>query len=126
MRNIHSRSDALASLEARLEALDRVSGLRVSSAARGGRDDHFASLGASVVHDLYAAGPADAVAVNAFGLGMAVRAAAGRPIVWGLHEMMAQEAGRPHGPGLHEMGLSPRDLLLVRTRDVQALSLIHI
>ncbi|MFN3877344.1 MAG: ImuA family protein [Brevundimonas sp.] len=78
-------------------------------------------MGKSVVHDLYAAGPADAVAVNAFGLGMALRAAAGRPIVWGLHEMMAQEAGRPHGPGLHEMGLSPRDLLLVRTRDVQSL-----
>nr|WP_314434984.1 hypothetical protein [uncultured Brevundimonas sp.] len=74
-----------------------------------------------MVHDLYAAGPADAVAVNAFGLGMAMRAAAGRPIVWGLHEMMAQEAGRPHGPGLHEIGCSPRDLLLVGTRDVGAL-----
>lgn len=121
MRNIHSRPDALASLKARLETLDRASGLRVSSAGRGDKDDHFASLDARGVHELHAAGPADAVAVNAFGLGMAMRAAAGRPIVWGLHEMMAQEAGRPHGPGLHEMGLSPRDLLLVRTRDVQAL-----
>lgn len=121
MRNIHSQLDALALLKIRLEALDRAGGLRVSAGARADGDEVFASLGTSGVHDLYAAGPADAVAVNAFGLGMAVRAAAGRPIVWGLHEMMAQEAGRPHGPGLHEMGLSPRDLLLVRTRDVQAL-----
>lgn len=121
MRNIHSQPDALASLKSRLDALDRASGLRFSSGVREGSEDVFSPLDTGVVHDLYAAGPADAVAVNAFGLGMALRAAAGRPIVWGLHEMMAQEAGRPHGPGLHEMGLSPHDLLLVRTRDVQSL-----
>ncbi|MFK0299216.1 ImuA family protein [Brevundimonas sp. NPDC090276] len=73
------------------------------------------------MHELYAAAPTDAVAVNAFALALALRAATGRPIVWGQHEMMAHEAGRPHGPGLHEMGLSPRELLLVRTRDVQTL-----
>jgi len=121
MENICSRPDALAALKTRLEALDRAGGRRVGAGARAGGDDAFAPLATGVLHDLYAAAPADAVAVNAFGLGMALRAAAGRPIVWGLHEMMAQEAGRPHGPGLHEMGLSPRDLLLVRARDVQTL-----
>lgn len=121
MRNIHSQPDALAALKTRLEALDRAGGRRVGAGVRAGSDDAFAPLATGVLHDLYAAAPADAVAVNAFGLGMALRATAGRPIVWGLHEMMAQEAGRPHGPGLHEMGLSPRDLLLVRTRDVQTL-----
>jgi len=121
MQNTHSQPDALAALKTRLEVLDRAGGRRVETVAREGDDDVFAPLATGVLHDLYAAAPADAVAVNAFGLGMALRAAAGRPIVWGLHEMMAQEAGRPHGPGLHEMGLSLRDLLLVRTRDVQTL-----
>ena len=121
MMNIYSQPDALAALKTRLEALDRAGGHRVGAGARKGKDDAFAPVAKGVLHDLYAAAPADAVAVNAVGLGMALAVAGGRPIVWGLHEMMAQEAGRPHGPGLHEMGLSPRDLLLVRTRDVQTL-----
>ena len=121
MKNICSQPDALAALKTRLEALDRSGARRIETVAHAGDDDAFAPLATGVVHDLYAPTPADAVAVNAFGLGMALAATAGRPIVWGLHEMMAQEAGRPHGPGLHEMGLSPHDLLLVRTRNVQTL-----
>lgn len=121
MRNICSQPDALTALKIQLATLHRVGGRRVDANVRAGSDDAFAPLATGVLHDLYASAPADAVAVSAFGLGMALRAAGGRPIVWGLHEMMVQEAGRPHGPGLHEMGLSPRDLLLVRTRDVQTL-----
>jgi len=120
MKNICSQSDALTALKARLETLDRTGGRRVA-ASPCAPEDAFAPLAAGVLHDLYAATPADAVAMNAFGLGMALRAAAGRPIVWGLHEMIGQEAGRPHGSGLHEMGLSPRNLLLVRARDAQTL-----
>lgn len=74
-----------------------------------------------VVHDLYADTPADAVALNAFGLGLAVRAAGGRAIVWGIHRQVETETGTPHGPGLHEMGLRPRDVLLVRAHDIQTL-----
>src|SRR5690606_26384867 len=121
MRSICSQPEALTALKARLDALERRGARRVATTERHAGEDVFAPLATGVVHDLYAAAPADAVAVNAFGLGMALRTAAGRPIVWGLHEMMAQEAGRPHGPGLYEMGLSPRDLLLVRARDVQTL-----
>lgn len=121
MQNIHSQLGDLAALKVRLDRLGRMSGHRAGHAQHAEDDDVLAQSFAGGIHDLYAAGPADAVAVNAFGLGLAMRVAAGRPIVWGLHEMMAQEAGRPHGPGLHEMGLSPRELLLVRTRDVQAL-----
>lgn len=120
MRNICSSSDRLTTLKARLEALSG-SGGRSAIFAPSQNGEIFESLGFGVLHDLYAAASADAVAVNAFGLGMALRAAAGRPIVWGLHEMMSQEAGRPHGPGLHEMGVSPHDLLLVRARNIQAL-----
>src|SRR5690606_31395276 len=101
MQNIHSQPEALAALKTRLEALDRAGGRRAGAGVRAGSDDAFAPLATGVLHDLYAAAPADAVAVNAFGLGLALRAAGGRPIVGGLHEMMAQEAGRPHGPGLH-------------------------
>jgi len=121
MENTSSNPDALLALKARLETLDRARGRNASAGARVKSDDAFEPLNVGVLHDLYAAAPADAVSVNAFGLGMALRAASGRPIVWVLHEMMAREAGRPHGPGLHELGLSPHDLLLVRTRDVQTL-----
>lgn len=82
----------------------------------------FAALVARAgLHDLYAASPADAVTLNAFGLALAASTAQGRPIVWGVQQMAAQEAGRPYGPGLNEMGLKPREVLLVRARDVQAL-----
>src|SRR5690606_39718625 len=121
MRNICSQPEALTALKARLEALERCGARRVATPERHAGEDVFAPLATGVVHDLYAAAPADAVGVNAFGLGMALRATAERPIVWGLHEMMAQEAGRPHGPGLHEVGLSPRELLLGRAGDVRTL-----
>lgn len=120
MRNICSRPDVLSALKARLEAMDTSISRRVRTTVRESCDS-FTPLATGVLHELYAVAPADAVAVNAFGLGQALRAAAGRPIVWALHEMMGQEAGRPHGPGLHEMGLSPNDLLLVRVRDFQSL-----
>lgn len=78
-------------------------------------------LAQGALHDLYAASPADAVTTGAFGLGLAVGAAAGRPVVWGLDAMSAQETGQPYAPGLNEMGLRPRDLLLVRARDIATL-----
>lgn len=78
-------------------------------------------LAPASLHDLYAASPADAVAAAAFGLGMAVGAAAGKPVVWGLDAMTAQEVGQPYAPGLNEMGLRPADLFLVRVRDASAL-----
>ena len=120
MKNKCSRADRLNALKGRLQTLERLSA-RAPQSPMAASEATPVEVAPQALHDLYAAAPADAVAVNAFGLGLALRAAAGRPIVWGLHDMMGQEAGRPHGPGLHEMGLSPRDLLLVRARDVQSL-----
>ena len=37
----------------------------------------------------------------------------GRPIVWALDRMAAQEAGWPYGPGLHGFGVDPDRLVLV-------------
>ena len=110
----------LAALRAHLASLDapvrRATTQRVQDPAAF--PDHWDR---GVLHDLYAATAADAVAVNAFGLGAALQAAEGRAIVWGLHEMAGREAGQPHGPGLHEMGLAPSGVLLVRARDIQTL-----
>lgn len=119
MENKRPQNNQIAALKARLATLDGACGRTTVSAESTGALP--LPLAHRTLHDLYAATPADAVATNAFGLGLAVEAAAGRPIVWGLHEMMAQETGRPHAPGLNEMGLRPRDLLLVRARDIQTL-----
>lgn len=73
------------------------------------------------LHDVYAASPADSVTANAFGLGLAAAAAAGKPVVWGLDAMTVQEVGQAYGPGLSEMGFPPHSLLLVRVRDVSDL-----
>ena len=115
--------DRLTALRAQLATLgmsQRASASRQAPASTG----FPAQWARGVLHDLYAATPADAVAVNAFGLGAGVQAADGRIVVWGLHEMMGIEAGRPHGPGLHEMGLAPSDVLLVRAPDIQTLLVI--
>ena len=60
MKNTCPQSDALTTLKTRLEALDRAGGRRVGAGVRAGSDDVFAPLATGVVHDLYAAAPADA------------------------------------------------------------------
>ena len=121
MQNICSSPNRLEALKAQLATLERRNGPARAAGPVPTNDDLSALTGAGGVHDLYAGAEADAVSVNAFGLGLALKAAKGRPLVWGLHEAVAREGGWPHGPGLHEMGLKPDDLLLVRARDVQTL-----
>lgn len=121
MQNICSSSDRLEALKAQLATLERRNGSVCAAGPVQPDDDLCALTAAGCVHDLYAGAEADAVSVNGFGLGLALKAAKGRPLVWGLHEAVAREGGWPHGPGLNEMGLKPDDLLLVRTRDVQTL-----
>jgi len=119
MENINP-NDRLTTLRAQLATLG-VSQKSAASRQASSSTEFPARWARGVLHDLYAATPADAVAVNAFGLGAGIQAADGRIVVWGLHEMMGMEAGRPHGPGLHEMGLAPSDVLLVRAPDIQTL-----
>jgi protein ImuA len=120
MKNIIRPDDRMSVLKAQLAALDGPA--RRPSLRRPRDREAFPDVWETgVVHDLYAQTPADAVAVNGFGLGLALQTAGGRAIVWGLHEMMGHEAGRPHGPGLSEMGLRPADVLLVWARDIQTL-----
>ncbi|CAL1692678.1 hypothetical protein MMB232_02859 [Brevundimonas subvibrioides] len=121
MRNIEEKEQRLVALRAGLAKLDRSRPARVRAARSSGDHDLLDRLEPRAVHDLYADTPADAVALNAFGLGLAVKAAGGRPIVWAIHRLVETETGTPHGPGLHEMGIRPRDVLLVRANDIQTL-----
>lgn len=121
MQNICSSPDRLEALKAQLATLERRNGPARATGPIQTDDDLSALTAAGGVHDLYAGAEADTVSVNAFGLGLALKAANGRPLVWGLHEAVAREGGWPHGPGLNEMGLKLDDLLLVRTRDIQTL-----
>lgn len=117
------RENRLATLRSRLASLETSSG--PATHRHNQNSASFSSVWTQgALHDLYAETPADAVVINAFGLGVAHQAAEGRIIVWGLHEMMGLEAGRPHGPGLHQMGLSPSDVVLVRASDIQTLLVI--
>ncbi len=73
------------------------------------------------LHEIHAETAADAVAANAFALGLASRATRERPLVWVVQNLASQEAGALHGPGLHEWGLRPESVLVVRVRDAVAL-----
>ncbi|MEH6677553.1 ImuA family protein [Phenylobacterium sp.] len=121
MRNKSSERGQIAALRTQLATLEGPGGGRVRTTSEAVAEFSPFSADFQGLHDLYADSVADAAAVNAFGLGLAQRVAAGRPIVWGLHDQMANEAGRPHGPGLQEMGVDPAGLLLVRVRDMKAL-----
>lgn len=73
------------------------------------------------LHDIHAETAANAVAANAFALGLASRATQDRPLAWVFQNLASQEAGGLHGPGLHEWGLRPETVLIVRVRDATAL-----
>ncbi|HEV7253898.1 MAG TPA: hypothetical protein VGN97_12500 [Mesorhizobium sp.] len=81
-----------------------------------------ASLGGGLsrvsLHEIHAVqGLADAVAAGSFGLGLALRAAEERPLVWVRQDFVDAETGGLYGAGLAAFGLDPRRLLLVRAGD---------
>lgn len=73
------------------------------------------------LHEIHAETAADAVAANAFALGLASRATRDRLLLWVFQKLASQEAGDLHGPGLHEWGLRPETVLIVRVRDATSL-----
>ena len=74
----------------------------------------------AALHELLAGGVADQPAAVAVALGLAGRAAQGRPLLWVRQDAQGMAMGRPHPPGLAELGLDPAQLLLVRTADAMA------
>lgn len=78
-------------------------------------------LGTHALHEIYAAAPADHVAVSGFALGIArdiARTRTAQPILWVRQDFLDGEAGRVCPAGLVEFGLDPTVLTLVRARDV--------
>jgi protein ImuA len=80
-----------------------------------------AALGGGIaraaLHEVYAPTTADLAAATGFAVGLAIRAAQERPILWVRQDVVDAEAGRLHPPGLAELGLNPSQILLVRVRD---------
>jgi protein ImuA len=73
------------------------------------------------LHELYAnEAVADAGAVAGFGLGVSLRAAGGRPLLWVRQRYVDTEAGWLYGAGLSAFGLDPAQLILLRARDPTA------
>jgi len=74
----------------------------------------------AALHEVLAPGTADLPAATGFAVGVAVRAAAGRPLVWVRQDPLEPETGGLSPLGLAELGLDPAELLLVRARDAAA------
>ena len=123
MRNTQSQSGTLAALRLRLAALERAAPEREAGRVQKESEHPYPwpRMEVGTLHDLYAETAEDGAAVCGFGLGLAITAAKGRPVLWCLQDMVRFEAGQPHGAGLFEMGLAPRDLIFVRVRDAQAM-----
>ena len=82
-----------------------------------------AALGGGIaraaLHEVYAPATADLAAATGFAVGLAIRAAQERTILWVRQDVVDAETGRLHPPGLTELGLDPARVLLVRARDAE-------
>lgn len=112
--------EALRRRLASMEAVPAVSGARFDL-GHPSLDRSLGGLSAEGLHEAYASTTADGAALNAFVLGLAMRGARGRPVVWALQDMAAREVGDPFGPGLEALGLNPDDMILVGASDPDAL-----
>lgn len=71
----------------------------------------------AALHEVYAASGGDAGAATGFALGLALKAAMGKPLLWAREDMLDIETGHVYAPGLTAFGLSPASLVMVRARD---------
>lgn len=108
------RSLAEAALRSAPAAMGRVSfGVAGLDAVLGG------GLVRAALHEVYAPGTPDLAAATGFAVGLAIRAAGQRPILWVRQDYLDSETGALHPPGLSELGLDPARVLLVRARDAE-------
>jgi protein ImuA len=73
----------------------------------------------AALHEIYASGTADLAAATGLSVGLAIRAAGTRPILWVRQDVLDAETGRLHPAGFVELGFDPSRILLVRARDAQ-------
>jgi protein ImuA len=71
----------------------------------------------AALHEVGSQGTADLPAAMAFALGVAMRAARQRPILWVRQDAFDGESGHPHPAGLAELGFNPGRFLLVKAPD---------
>lgn len=113
-------SAALARLKRRLERLERhrrpaADGFfALGCAALDGRLGGGLARGA--LHEICAIAR-DQPSGAGFALMLALRAAAGRPILWVREDRGERHHGRLYGPGLVELGVNPEDVILVSAPD---------
>lgn len=74
-------------------------------------------LNRGALHEILAAQTADEPSAAGFGVMLAIRASAKRPVVWVRQDFVGVEMGEIYAPGINELGLSPDRLILVRARD---------
>lgn len=83
---------------------------QIDAALQGG-------LNRGALHEIFAAQTADEPSAAGFGVMLAIRASAKRPVVWVRQDFVGVEMGEIYAPGIAELGLSPDRLILVRARD---------
>ncbi len=114
-------SPDLLALRERLARLESGAGARAGASfplgGAPGEADGLLALARGALHEVVAPGSADAAAAAGFALGLALRAAAGRPLLWARQDFIDGEAGLLSGMGLAAFGLDPAALVAVRARD---------
>jgi protein ImuA len=101
--------------------LERGSSRVASERFSLGDESIDAALGGGLLrggmHEIFAETSADEPNAAAFAVALAVRASAGKPVVWVRQDFVSVEAGELYAPGIAELGLSPDRLILVKARD---------
>ncbi len=114
-------SPDLLALRERLARLETGEGARAGGSfplgGAPGATDGLLALARGALHEVVAPGSADAAAAAGFALGLALRAAEGRPLLWARQDFIDGEAGLLSGMGLAAFGLDPAALVAVRARD---------
>src|SRR5260370_42246407 len=75
-------------------------------------------LAVGAMHEVFTDAGRQSAAATGFVAGLAARAAARRPLVWGRQDFTEIEAGALSMSGWAELGLDPRPLVTVRAADV--------
>ncbi|WP_410962518.1 hypothetical protein, partial [Salmonella sp. SAL4358] len=68
-------------------------------------------------HEVFAQNSSHGAAATGFALGLALRLAEGKTLLWVRQDFSALEFGEIHGAGLLELGLDPDSVILVCAAD---------
>lgn len=120
MQTPGSSLSALKSALARYEPAVRAAEAGLVPLGSAGLDEALGGgIGRACLHEVFASmGAGDAAAAAGFGLGLALRAAEHRPLVWVRQDFVEVETGGLHGAGLAAFGLDPDRLVVVQVAGI--------